>query len=65
MNVGFVGSSDTARLVGVQSRRNSFQVGAGVKVNTGRYFDFFVNYDLNEADGFTSHNASLGMGVDF
>jgi outer membrane autotransporter protein len=65
MNVGFVGSSDTAQIHGVKSKRNTAQVGAGLKFNTGRTIDFFVNYDLDATSGYQSHNASIGLGLEY
>jgi outer membrane autotransporter protein len=65
MNVGFVGSDDTARIVGARAYGNSFQAGTGVKVNTGGPFDAFVNYDLDVTDGYRTHKASAGVGVEF
>ncbi|MDR1109283.1 MAG: autotransporter outer membrane beta-barrel domain-containing protein [Deltaproteobacteria bacterium] len=65
LNVGFVGSSRTARIVGVRPGSSSFQAGAGLKVNTGGLLDVFLNYDLDAARGFHSHNGSVGLGFEF
>jgi outer membrane autotransporter protein len=65
MNIGFVGSSDTAEIHGVRSKRGSAQVGAGIKINTGGVVDFFANYDLDAGSGYRSHNASIGLGLEF
>jgi outer membrane autotransporter protein len=65
LSVGFVGSGLRARIVGVRAPSTTFQAGAGVKINTGGPLDVFVNYDLDAGRGFTSHNASIGLGVEF
>jgi outer membrane autotransporter protein len=70
MNVGHINHNNvyepgTYPVLGIRSRRNTFQAGAGVKVNTGGALDFFVNYDLDAASGYKSHNASIGLGFEF
>jgi outer membrane autotransporter protein len=65
MRVGFVGSDDTARIIGTRARGNSFQAGVGLKINTGGVLDAFVNYDLDAAHRYVSHNASIGIGFEF
>jgi outer membrane autotransporter protein len=64
-NVGFVGNNTTYELSGLKPQRNTFQVGAGVKINTASVVDIFVNYDLDIGNGYKNHNASLGVGFDF
>ncbi|MDR1487739.1 MAG: autotransporter outer membrane beta-barrel domain-containing protein, partial [Deltaproteobacteria bacterium] len=64
LNTGF-GTSDTYPDQRPRSIRNTFQVGAGIKINTGGPVDFFANYDLDVASGYKSHNASLGLGIEF
>jgi outer membrane autotransporter protein len=63
--VGFVGSNQTYRMVGARNRNGSGQFGLGLKVDTGGVVDCFVNYDLDFAEGYHSHNASLGIGFEF
>ncbi|MDR3154703.1 MAG: autotransporter domain-containing protein, partial [Deltaproteobacteria bacterium] len=65
LNVGFVGTGLYATYQGIRPARGSFQVGAGLKVDTGGPVDIFVNYDLNVASGFTDHKASAGIGFQF
>ncbi|MDR1050199.1 MAG: autotransporter outer membrane beta-barrel domain-containing protein, partial [Deltaproteobacteria bacterium] len=65
LNVGFVGAPQTWRIQGVKPRSGSFQIGAGVKVNTGGLVDIFANYDLDASSGYKAHNASLGIGFEF
>jgi outer membrane autotransporter protein len=65
MDVTIIGSPRTYKIHGTRARGNSFQAGAGLKVNTGGIVDFFINYDLDVSDGYYSHNASLGLGFEF
>ncbi|MDR1110235.1 MAG: autotransporter domain-containing protein [Deltaproteobacteria bacterium] len=65
LNVGFVGSTQTARIVGLKPHANSLQAGAGLKVNTGGALDVFLNYDLDAAKDYRGHNGSLGVGFEF
>ncbi|MDR1577764.1 MAG: porin family protein, partial [Deltaproteobacteria bacterium] len=50
---------------GIKSPRGSVQVGAGVKFEINDQFDVFVNYDLDAASKFVSHNAAVGIGFSF
>jgi outer membrane autotransporter protein len=65
LDVGFVGATDTAKIVGTRARDDSFQAGVGLKINTGSTLDVFANYDLETSRGYHSHNASLGLGFEF
>jgi outer membrane autotransporter protein len=61
----FGNESGSSKIYGTRARGNSGQVGVGLKVDTGGVVDFFVNYDLDVAKGYHSHNASLGLGFEF
>jgi outer membrane autotransporter protein len=65
MEVGFVGSNETVKIVGTRSRGNSFQAGVGVKVNSGGIVDGFLNYDIDASHSYFSSNASIGVGFEF
>ncbi|MDR1576702.1 MAG: autotransporter outer membrane beta-barrel domain-containing protein, partial [Deltaproteobacteria bacterium] len=66
LKVGLSGYSDETMTVwGVKSPRGSVQVGAGVKFEINDQFDVFVNYDLDAASKFVSHNAAVGIGFSF
>jgi outer membrane autotransporter protein len=65
LKVGFVGTNDTANIYGVQAKRSTFQVGAGIKVKTSSLVDIYANYDLDTANGYKAHNVSLGLGFEF
>jgi outer membrane autotransporter protein len=65
LDVGFVGSNQTAHIQGIKPSRNTFQVGAGVKVKTPSIVDFFVNYDLDSGKEYKNHSLSAGLGIDF
>ncbi|MDR2300926.1 MAG: autotransporter domain-containing protein [Deltaproteobacteria bacterium] len=65
MEVGFVGFGETYKIHGTRPRGNSFQAGVGLKINTGRVADIFVNYDLDVSSGYSSHTASVGLGFEF
>ena len=65
MNVGFVGSGDTAVIHGVNPARNRFQVGAGVKAQLNDTVDIFANYDFETRKDFNSHSTSVGLGFSF
>ncbi|MDR0622709.1 MAG: autotransporter domain-containing protein [Deltaproteobacteria bacterium] len=65
MDVGFIGATETAKILGTRSRGHSFQGGVGLKLNTGSGLDIFANYDVDAAKGFYSHNLSAGLGVEF
>jgi outer membrane autotransporter protein len=54
-----------ATVPGIKAPRGSLQAGAGVKIEVTDMVDVFVNYDLDAARGFVSHNAALGIGVNF
>jgi uncharacterized protein with beta-barrel porin domain len=66
LRVGFVGDNSlSVPIHGVKSSRNTFQAGAGVKINTGSVVDAYVNYDFQGASHFKSHNVSVGLGFEF
>jgi uncharacterized protein with beta-barrel porin domain len=66
MTVGSIESGDYRWTVGgIKPASGSLQVGAGVKFEISDQFDVFVNYDLDAARGFVSHNAGLGIGFNF
>jgi outer membrane autotransporter protein len=65
MSAGFAGSAESYEITGTRPRGNSFQAGAGLKVNTGGSLDVFVNYDLDAAKNYLGHSASLGLGFEF
>jgi hypothetical protein len=65
MDYSIVGYDEKSEATGTRSRGNSFQAGVGLKINTGGIVDAFVNYDLDVAQGYRSHNASLGLGFEF
>ncbi|MDR1577851.1 MAG: autotransporter outer membrane beta-barrel domain-containing protein, partial [Deltaproteobacteria bacterium] len=66
LKVGLSGYSDETMTVwGIKSPRGSVQVGAGVKFEINDQFDVFVNYDLDAASKFVSHNAAVGIGFSF
>ncbi|MDR2387983.1 MAG: autotransporter domain-containing protein [Deltaproteobacteria bacterium] len=65
MEVGFFGYGETFKIHGTRPRGNSFQAGLGLKINTGRIVDIFVNYDLDVSRNYTSHTASVGLGFEF
>lgn len=65
VRMGFVGSDDYAQIYGIDSSRNRFQAGAGLKAQLTGSVDVFMDYDLEFRTGQRSHNASLGLGVDF
>ncbi|MDR1607855.1 MAG: autotransporter domain-containing protein [Deltaproteobacteria bacterium] len=50
---------------GIKAARGSFQLGAGIKYEINDQVDIFVNYDLDAASKFVSHNAALGIGFNF
>ena len=53
------------RLVGVKSPRTTYQAGLGFKFTNRSSIDFFINYDLDAGQDFTSHNGSVGLGYEF
>jgi outer membrane autotransporter protein len=61
----FVGANNSKRIAGIKARTNTFQAGAGIKINTGGVVDIFANYDLDAGDGYKNHNGSLGLGFEF
>jgi outer membrane autotransporter protein len=65
LTVGFVGSNLRTEINGVRPRSTTFNAGVGLKISTPSMFDAYVNYDLDAASGFTSHNVSVGIGIDF
>jgi outer membrane autotransporter protein len=65
LTIGFVGSDLSTTVFGTKARTNSFQVGAGVKIDVGDTVDIFANYDLDVAKKYTDHVASLGVGFNF
>jgi uncharacterized protein with beta-barrel porin domain len=56
---------DRWTVTGIKPARWSFQAGAGVKVEINDYWDVFVNYELDAARGYVSHNAALGVELSF
>jgi outer membrane autotransporter protein len=66
MEVGFLGSNLSTSISGFKARGDTFQVGAGLEINTGGLLDFSVNYYCFDAgSGYKSQNASLGLGFEF
>jgi outer membrane autotransporter protein len=65
LRVGFAGSNLSAEIVGVRPGSTTFNAGLGVKISTASMFDAYLNYDLDASSGFTSHNVSVGIGIDF
>ncbi|MDR1038037.1 MAG: autotransporter outer membrane beta-barrel domain-containing protein [Deltaproteobacteria bacterium] len=65
LRVGFAGYDGQTVIQGIRARRNTFQVGTGVKISTGSMLDVFVNYDASFASGFYEHRGSLGIGLEF
>jgi outer membrane autotransporter protein len=63
--LGFAGSSLSTTVYGTKPKRNSFQVGAGAKINVSENVDIFVNYDLDLASRYRNHMASGGLGFNF
>ena len=65
LSVGFVGSNLRTEIKGVGSKTTTFNAGAGLKFTTPSAWDAYVNYDVDTFSGFTSHNVSAGIGVNF
>jgi outer membrane autotransporter protein len=66
LSVGLVNRGpDRWTVTGIKPASGSFQAGAGVKVEINDYWDVFVNYELDAARGYVSHNAALGVGFSF
>jgi outer membrane autotransporter protein len=66
LNMGFRGINDHSTTVyGTKPKTNSFQVGAGLKINFTENVDFYVNYDLDLSKGYRNHMASGGLGFNF
>ncbi|MDR1577063.1 MAG: autotransporter outer membrane beta-barrel domain-containing protein [Deltaproteobacteria bacterium] len=59
------GDPDRWTVTGVKPASESFQAGVGVKVEINDFWDAFVNYELDAARGYLSHNAALGVGFNF
>jgi len=65
LRMGFVGSDQAVKIYGIDSSRNRFQVGGGLRAQVTSAVDIFVDYDLEFRTGQRAHNAALGLGVDF
>jgi uncharacterized protein with beta-barrel porin domain len=65
MTVGFSSSDLRNEIAGVRPHSATFNAGLGLKISTGSLFDAYVNYDFDAASGFTSHNLSVGVGIDY
>ena len=65
VRMGFVGSSQSTVVRGVDSGKHRFAAGAGIKVQATDTVDFFVNYDFEKRSGYSSHSGSLGLGFSF
>ena len=61
-SVGFAGSPYRAQISGAQPPKNSFQAGAGLKIETSGGLEFFVESDGDFARKFSNHRFSAGFG---
>ena len=65
LQMGFIGSSDSTTIYGVNNGRHRGLVGAGVKANFNSYVDAFVDYNFEFRSGYQNHNVMAGVGVSF
>jgi outer membrane autotransporter protein len=65
LQVGVVGGPGHFTARGIRAARGTFQAGAGAKFEVNDLVDVFVNYDLDAASGYVSHNAAAGVGFNF
>jgi len=65
VRMGYVGSTDTTPLYGVDSGRSRSMLGAGVKARFAYNLDAFVDYNLEFRGGFKNHNFMGGVGWSF
>jgi hypothetical protein len=65
MDIGFLGSDARATIYGSRPRTNSFQTGVGLKISTESLLDGFINYDFDVNNNYSSHSASVGLGLEF
>jgi uncharacterized protein with beta-barrel porin domain len=65
VRVGFLGSPVRYNLKGIQPKRSSYQVGAGLKVETFSDIDVSLNYDADFTSKFSEHRVSMELGYNF
>ena len=61
MQIGFAGSSDSARIRGVDSNKTLFVAGAGVNAQINDSFNVFANYDLEARKSYSAHSSQAGL----
>ncbi|MDR1083341.1 MAG: autotransporter domain-containing protein [Deltaproteobacteria bacterium] len=65
LNVGLIGYDSRMTINGIKASSPKFQAGAGVQVKVMDNLNVFVNYDLDAASGYVSHNAAIGLEFSF
>jgi len=65
LRMGFVGSSDSTTISGIEPGRSRLVAGAGLKAQLSDTTDVFLNYDLEARSGYQGHSASAGIGISF
>ncbi|MCD7896117.1 MAG: autotransporter domain-containing protein [Planctomycetaceae bacterium] len=65
VRMGYVGSSASTTLYGIDSGRSKGLVGAGLKAKFNRRLDGFVDYNFEFRSGYKNHNVMAGFGVSF
>ncbi len=64
VRMGYVGSSASTTLYGIDAGRSRGLVGAGVKMKFGKA-DAFVDYNYEFRSGYGNHNVMAGLGLSF
>ncbi len=64
VRMGYVGSSASTTLYGIDVGRSRGLVGAGVKMKFGKA-DAFVDYNYEFRSGYKNHNVMAGLGLSF
>ena len=65
LQMGFMGSSSSTTIYGVNSGRSRGMVGAGVKASFTSNIDGFIDYNFEFRSGYKNHNIMAGLGVSF